>query len=74
MQPPNVARLQLWNPLTGHCVPVRDPACELREVRLMGDTLQRVDRSIRPFIVKPGCSEHLQQVGEQIDVARQLRL
>lgn len=33
MQPPNVARLRLWNPLTGQCVPVRDPACELREVR-----------------------------------------
>ena len=33
MQPPNVARLRLWNPLTGHVVPVRDPSCELREVR-----------------------------------------
>jgi hypothetical protein len=32
-QAPNVARLRLWNPMTGHCVPVRDPACELREVR-----------------------------------------
>lgn len=32
MHPPNVARLRLWDPLSGHCVPVRDPACELREV------------------------------------------
>ena len=29
----DVSQLRLWNPLTGHCVPVRDPACELREVR-----------------------------------------
>lgn len=33
MQPPNVAKLRLWNPMTGHVVPVRDPSCELREVR-----------------------------------------
>jgi hypothetical protein len=33
MQAPNVAKLRLWNPLTGHVVPVRDPSCELREVR-----------------------------------------
>lgn len=27
-----LARLRLWNPLTGLCVPVTDAACELREV------------------------------------------
>jgi hypothetical protein len=34
MQPPNVAKLRLWNPMTGHVVPVRDPSCELREVSI----------------------------------------
>lgn len=33
MQAPNVAKLRLWNPMTGHVVPVRDASCELREVR-----------------------------------------
>jgi hypothetical protein len=33
MQAPSVAKLRLWDPLTGHVVPVRDPSCELREVR-----------------------------------------
>ncbi|KAI8465651.1 MAG: hypothetical protein J3K34DRAFT_487137 [Monoraphidium minutum] len=28
----DVSRLRLWNPLTGQCVPVMDPSCELREV------------------------------------------
>jgi hypothetical protein len=31
-RPFDVSQLRLWNPLSGHCVPVRDPACELREV------------------------------------------
>jgi hypothetical protein len=31
----DVSQLRLWNPLSGQCVPVRDPACELREVRGM---------------------------------------
>jgi hypothetical protein len=39
MQSPNVARLRLWNPLTGHVVPVRDPSCELREVRSLLECL-----------------------------------
>jgi hypothetical protein len=32
-RPFDVSQLRLWNPLSGQCVPVRDPACELREVR-----------------------------------------
>lgn len=28
----DVAALRLWNPLSGLCVPVRDPSCQLREV------------------------------------------
>jgi hypothetical protein len=31
-RPFDVSQLRLWNPLSGHCVPVRDPACGLREV------------------------------------------
>lgn len=30
--PLNVSHLRLWDPMTGHCVPVRDPSCELRAV------------------------------------------
>ncbi|GBF93799.1 hypothetical protein Rsub_06131 [Raphidocelis subcapitata] len=37
--PPHDARkLRLWNPLTGGCVPVRDPACEMREVGTVYDS------------------------------------
>jgi hypothetical protein len=32
----DVMSLRLWNPLTGHCVPVRDASCELRQVRAVG--------------------------------------
>lgn len=31
-RPFDVSRLRMWNPLSGQCVPVRDPACEMREV------------------------------------------
>ncbi|KAF6253870.1 hypothetical protein COO60DRAFT_1642856 [Scenedesmus sp. NREL 46B-D3] len=30
-RPFDVSLLRLWNPLSGQCVPARDPACELRE-------------------------------------------
>ena len=32
----DLSQMRLWNPLTGHCVPVRDPACEMREVSSCG--------------------------------------
>lgn len=31
-RPFNVSKLRMWNPLSGQCAPVRDPACEMREV------------------------------------------
>eukprot|EP00878_Enallax_costatus_P033652 GHUV01037194.1.p1 GENE.GHUV01037194.1~~GHUV01037194.1.p1 ORF type:complete len:205 (+),score=76.54 GHUV01037194.1:30-617(+) len=31
----DVSQLQMWNPLSGQCVPVRDPACEMREVGVL---------------------------------------
>lgn len=31
-RPFDVSKLRMWNPLSGQCVPVRDPACEMREV------------------------------------------